>query len=350
MRMIWDKWLIWIVVQFIVWQLVFKIDSFVNFWVDYVICYYHNFIQFFTNILSRGIGEIFYILFALFFLFTISYSLKKRSFKSVYKFLFLILFMYNSVWGIIYYRQNFDVPANQEIKIELLKELYYYSLNEAITNRQAFLHDDQPMEIPFTISDYLKEFKQNQKLLANEKWVLNHSVLKNPSVVHSRFINVLNYSGVLGYYNPFVTESNINSSISDLKIGATIFHELAHQMGYASESEANFIAYYIGNASKKPEIKYFTNYKLMFYVLNLIGFTDPVFAKNELEQVPLAILEDRKAEIEFYSKYDGKVNDSFSFMNNQFLKMNNQEGVISYSKYIELVYFYHFNIKKASKN
>ena len=350
MRKKWSKWLLLLIGQIIIWQILFRIKPFVDFWVEHIISFNHQFIHASTQFFSTGVGELFYILLSIILVFLVYKAIQKRKPALILKVLFFLVLIYNSVWGIIYYRENFNLEHKEEIQIDRLKELYVYSLNEAISNRRLFLNDSARVKIDLTVADYLQEFKHNQKLLVKEDWINNKYQLKNPSVIHTRFTSVLDHAGVLGYYNPFVVESNINHTITDLKRGSTIFHELAHQLGYGSESEANFIAYYIGNVSDKPEIKYFTNYKLMFYLLNLIGMQDAAYAKSSFENIPKAILEDRDAEIAYYSQFDGSMNDSFSFMNNQFLKLNNQDGIISYSKYIELVYHYHYKIRKASKN
>ncbi|MBS7332741.1 MAG: DUF3810 family protein, partial [Weeksellaceae bacterium] len=206
--------------------------------------------------------------------------------------------------------------------------------------------------IDFTYNNdvYLKDVSQNLKKLEKESWI-NEIILPEKLVVkESIFSTLLSYSGVLGYYNPFTIESNINSNNSDLKTPFTISHELAHQLGFATENEANFIAYYLGVNSSNPEIKYAAHFKTTFSLLNAIYRHDSIFVKNELDNLPKGIKLDREAEKEYYKKYDGKLNDWFSNINDQFLKANNQEGIVSYSKYIELVVYYNsMQNKKANQ-
>ena len=62
--------------------------------------------------------------------------------------------------------------------------------------------------------------------------------------------------GYAGYLNPFTLESQINLKIPTLNLVTTILHETAHQMGYASEKEANFIAYQSAIKNDDPYIRY----------------------------------------------------------------------------------------------
>ena len=55
--------------------------------------------------------------------------------------------------------------------------------------------------------------------------------------------NLLCYTGITGIYSPFTGEANVNISSPDIYIPFTTLHEMAHQRGYASEDEANFLVY-----------------------------------------------------------------------------------------------------------
>ena len=72
------------------------------------------------------------------------------------------------------------------------------------------------------------------------------------------------YSGFLGYYNPFTGEAQVNITAPHFVIPFTACHEMAHQLGYGSESEASFIGYLITKYNNKPEliILYFDLFEL----------------------------------------------------------------------------------------
>ena len=55
---------------------------------------------------------------------------------------------------------------------------------------------------------------------------------------------------------PFTNEANVNSKIPQVLIPVTIYHELAHKNGFASESDANFIGFFNAYNNYNTEIQY----------------------------------------------------------------------------------------------
>ena len=47
--------------------------------------------------------------------------------------------------------------------------------------------------------------------------------------------------GFSGYLNPFTNEAQVDILIPKYQLPTTASHEVAHQLGYAAENEANFI-------------------------------------------------------------------------------------------------------------
>ena len=43
--------------------------------------------------------------------------------------------------------------------------------------------------------------------------------------------------------NPFTLEAQVNMRMPKINLPVTIAHEMAHQLGYAAENEANFIGF-----------------------------------------------------------------------------------------------------------
>lgn len=345
-----NKWLVILILQFLGWKFLFKYQDFVIFWYKYVTQSYNQIVYYITSRFSFPIGELFYILliFVLILIIFQFFKSKKLSnkFSLLFKCLSIVLFIYNSLWGIVNYKINFN---GSNIELNGLKVLYNNSLNELNCLRQTINPiENKPLEFVYENEYYINDIRLNLNKLEKENWINNFNIPKELVVKHSNFSSLLSQFGILGYYNPFTVESNINCNNSDLKTSFTISHELAHQMGFATENEANFIAYYLGVNSNIKEVQYAAHFKTTFSLLNAIYPHDSIYVKNELENLPEGIKVDREAEIEYYKQFDGSLNDLFSIMNNQFLKANNQEGLVSYSKYIELVYFYNLNQNKKA--
>ena len=237
-----------------------------------------------------------------------------------------IYFIYTFAWSVMYKKQTLTIDKEKiVIQPKILKEIYCYELDKAISARNLIEHNDSN----------------------NVKWLKNYRLLKDTQYKLSWISEMQNYMGILGYYNPFTAEANLNRYNTNLKQPATLFHEYGHQMGFASESEANFLAYYLGTKSRNPEINYSVYFKSIYTLLGSIYKSDPYFVKMELDNMHSKIKQDRKAELKHYLKYEGVTSDTFSELNNQFLKANNQEGTISYSKYVELIYLL-YQTKKAT--
>ena len=66
--------------------------------------------------------------------------------------------------------------------------------------------------------------------------------------------------GIKGYYNPFTNEANVNSRIPEILIPVTVYHELAHKKGFASESDANFIGFLNAYNNYDIDIQYSANF------------------------------------------------------------------------------------------
>jgi hypothetical protein len=66
---------------------------------------------------------------------------------------------------------------------------------------------------------------------------------EKPSIKPSLISVPLSYMGFGGYLNPFTNEAQVNDCLPKYNFPTTTLHEMAHQIGYASESEANFIGF-----------------------------------------------------------------------------------------------------------
>ena len=122
----------------------------------------------------------------------------------------------------------------------------------------------------------------------------------------------------------------------------TQLHETAHQFGFAPENEANFIGFLLGKESVHPDLIYISSFRAMRSILNRIFLYDPLFVKDFVEnKYSEGMKRDREYEIEISKKYGGPADDVFSLMNEAFLKMNNQEGLESYGRFVDLLIGFH---------
>ena len=105
------------------------------------------------------------------------------------------------------------------------------------------------------------------------------------SVKNSLFSTPLSYMGFGGYINPFTLEAQINTNIPAIQIPTTICHEIAHQIGYSAENEANFIGILASVNSNNKLVKYSGNVLALRYLLNELYQVD----KKSFDQLYLKI-------------------------------------------------------------
>src|SRR5690606_21437063 len=159
----------------------------------------------------------------------------------------------------------------------------------------------------------------------------------SPNLKASLVSTGFSYLGVSGYFVPFTSEAQYNTNQPDTKLLFTKMHETAHQWGFAAENEANFVGYLLGQESENIELNYVSNYKAMRSILNRILLVDPVYVQVMLFRYSDGMKRDRNYEKEILEKYSGKGDEAFSFMNEAFLRLNNQEGLESYGRFVELL-------------
>ena len=191
------------------------------------------------------------------------------------------------------------------------------------------------------LNSIYQEAYHGYQTVANEYGFLNY---RNRSVKGSLFSGIGDYMGFSGYYNPFTGEAQLRTDIPRILIPYIACHEMAHQLGYASESEANFVGYLAATASKDPYFLYSVYLDMFSYAqgeeILLYGkeknFTqfEQVIKQNRL-RLDTLVKQDRRAIREFFNKRKNRISPAVSGLYDQYLKMNKQlQGVNSYNEVI----------------
>ncbi len=293
--------------------------------------------------ISFSIGDAFYTLLSLFIIFKLIQIFRRKTRKkAVFQLLVLanvFYFVYQIFWGMLYFQKPIKEKLKPaEINNQILKELAIKEL-EICKKLREQLHENE--KGIFTLVDVKKiqlEVLQNQSKIPLEISKKKPIIYNN--IKPSLFSFIEGYTGILGYYNPFTSEAQYNQYLPDTYIPFTIAHESAHQLGFAREQEANFIAYMLGKNSTDISLKYATHYFTLRSLINALSYSDEVTAKKMLDSYSEAMKRDRNYELAFREKHSGKVDAFFGFTNDLFLKTNQQEGAITYSYFVELLVQY----------
>jgi len=293
-----------------------------------------------------SMGDVLYALLGIFILYFIITSFKKKTRnKSLLKLLIGInsfYFIYQIFWGMLYFQTPIIAKLKKgnisDTSLERRKELALKYLEKCKSTRKLVNQDKNGIFIVTDLKSIQKEILYQQSQLPS--FISSKKAPQINSFKPSLFKNIMSFTGILGYYNPFTAEAQYNSELPSTFLPFTSAHESSHQLGFAREQEANFVGYLIGVHSQNLELRYSTEYYTLKSLLNSIAYEDENFVKNVLKNYSPEMKKDRLYERAFIYKHQGLLDDFFGFTNNLFLKSNQQEGSVTYSYFINLLLHY----------
>lgn len=304
----------------------------------------------FSGSLSFSLGDVLYLILfvlALIYIGNLLYLLFKREIKlfqhrlgSGIAFITVIYLLFHLFWGFNYYKkplkEAYDVELNSLTELKLLAEIYY--LKAMAYRSQVEENEAGVFQSRLSVEELEALLSQSAVTIRQNYPELSFHSTAPANLKQSLFSEAFSYLGIGGYYNPFTNEGQFLSSQADTGKLFTKMHETAHQWGFATESEANFVGYLLGEESDEVELLYVSNFKAMRSLLNRIVYYDPYFVKSYVEnRYTEGMKRDRFNEIAISEKYTGISEDAFSYLNETFLKINNQEGLASYGRLVELL-------------
>jgi hypothetical protein len=204
---------------------------------------------------------------------------------------------------------------------------------------QITKNDSAKIVFPYSQNEAFNMNLNGYNNLAKEHSYFKYEIL---SVKKSLFSLPLTYMGFGGYLNPFTNEAQVNDLMPMYNFPLTSCHEMAHQIGFASESECNFIGVL---ASVKNENLYYQYSGYSFALRYCLGIwqvkNEKIF--NQLKKtVHVGILKNYQESHDFWEQYDTFIDKGFHILYDNFLKTNNQkDGMESYSKFVDLMLNYY---------
>ena len=246
----------------------------------------------------------------------------------------LLSLFFHLLWGLNYYR----IPLNKKLNynLEYNEDQLEQTLKSMIesTNKlhQSLTHTDSvAVQIPYSKIEIIEQLQANFSFkLADFK--------TQPYLKNSLWSTVLSYMGFAGYLNPLTLESQVNSKIPKLNYITTAAHEMAHQLGIASESEANFVAYYSCAFHSDPFIQ-FSGYSFALrYCYSELYKANPEKAKNQLLNLRPGVFKNFQQLSDFWKKFQNPFEPYFKKGYDSYLKVNGQaKGILSYNGMVGMV-------------
>lgn len=263
----------------------------------------------------------------------------KRSLRKMAIFVMLIYVLFNWMWAFNYNRLGsafqFQLKLAQYSKTDL------QILADTLQSKLALICKDSialQQNRNNNISNIKLECEKDYNLAEKAYPFIQYKTL---SIKRATLGSVGNYLGFLGYINPISLEAQLNQSIPTFFVPYVCCHEMAHQIGYASESEANLIGYMACKQSSQPVFRYSVYYDLMNYALNEIAYRDTALAKLYYVKLPQQVKIDRKFTRAFFNKYKNPISPIIDWGYDHYLKLNNQpHGKESYNEVIGWIIAY----------
>lgn len=247
----------------------------------------------------------------------------------------IVYILFSFFWGLNYYRQG--IAHQLQIKPAGIPYQDLKLLTDSLINEINASHPVKNGE-----KDSMLSFDTIRKLAVESYNDIKnqHDFLayKMPSIKKSSFSIVGNYLGFSGYYNPLSAEAQLNKHTPYFLIPFVTCHEMAHQLGYAKEDEANFVGYLVATNSPSKHFKYSANLEMFLYANRYIQRYDTAQAKANFRQLDSLVRQDLKFMYRFYAQYENKIEPVVKWMYGKYLQSNNQpKSMLTYNESIALL-------------
>lgn len=299
-----------------------------------------------------SIGDLFYaflvlvILFRAFRFFKLLFQKKltRKYFASglqqaIFFFLFVYVF-FNLLWGLNYNRRGIAFQLGLEVKQYTFADLD--TLTTAIQNKlneNAALVSEGQRD---SLNKKRSLFKEGYEAYQYAEEQFPFLKYRSKSVKPSLFSYLGNYLGFQGYYNPFSGEAQVNTTIPRFLEPFVTAHEIAHQLGYGKENEANFVAFLACRSFPSTAFKYSMYFDMYNYAMGEVVKRDTAAAGKFRRNLHPQAANDIRELRNFYRKYKNPVEPVITWGYSHYLKANNQPaGKLTYNEVVAWLIAYY---------
>lgn len=144
--------------------------------------------------------------------------------------------------------------------------------------------------------------------------------------------------GIAGIYIGLTAEGNVNVDQPSLSIPHAAAHETAHQLGIASENEAEFAAFLACMRSDDLFVRYSSVVQMLIAAGNALHRVAPDRYREIAATYSGGLKRDLAAHAAYWDAYEGPASERASDVNDSYLKHNEQPaGVQSYGEVVDLL-------------
>jgi hypothetical protein len=302
--------------------------------------------------LPFSFGDIFYSVSILYIIrwfvinFKRSYKDTKNWFIDVFSAITVIYFSFHLFWAMNYYRQPLHENLNlkAEYSTEELIKTTKILIEKSNNLHTSLTKNDSVMVIfPMTKNEVIKNTPVGYSILEKKYPHLNYHPVSLKKSLLSYPLTIMGFSG---YLNPLTNEAQVNYCIPVYKFPTTCAHEIAHQLGYAAENEANFMGFLASVNNPDPYFKYSGYTFALRHCLGELLRRDPKLYEKLATTINPGIYKNYQEVSDFWISHKNITEPVFRETYNSYLKANNQsKGMESYS-YVVALYVNFFMSKK----
>lgn len=261
---------------------------------------------------------------------TFNWNYWKKTILNLLLFSLLVYVSFNLFWGLNYNRKGVSHQFGYtDTSIQPEELLQTVSLLQSRVNKYYPLALKQRASLNQELMIFKEAMGAYDKLSKSQPF-LHYAP---PSVKSSLFGNLGNYIGYSGYYNPFSGEAQVNTTVPRFVLPYTTCHEIAHQLGYAKEQEANFIGFLAARSISNPNFRYAVYFELYLYARPYLHRQDSMALKKLDSLLLPGVKKDVRELKQFYLRFKTPVEAWVDAFYEQYLKANQQpDGHKSYGK------------------
>lgn len=246
-------------------------------------------------------------------------------------------------WGINHFRPRLNELMNlsqADNSVEQLSFMCEVLSNDAAEIRKNLYEDSEGV---FALKDgpdtHFDLLPQAYAALSKDHPIFEGELTVVKSV---HFSEALSSAGIAGMFMPYTSEANVNVDQPALLLLSSAAHEMAHQLGFAREDEANFIAYLACTYSQDASTQYSGIMLALINCANRLYREDPDLYYELYSSFSEQIQRDINAYNKYWLSFEGPLEDTMGQVNDSYLKFNQQGDSRSYNEMVTLLMAYYY--------
>ena len=293
-----------------------------------------------------SIGDILYFILSIWFLYFLYKNWgslwSRHRLRDFIMVLSVAYFTFHLMWGVNYYRLPISESFGLEASFSKAELIDVSSQFAAASNRfQEEITGDSSsiVSVPYTKKEIFALMQTGYHSLAETYPEMNY---QPRSIKASLFSTLLSYMGYGGYLNPFTQEGQVNRKLPSFRLPVVSAHEMAHQVGYSAENEANFLGYMASMKTGDPYAQYSGTTFGLSHCLAQLQAVDTTAYNQVVAKLNPGVKKNFNEAREFWISYQNPLEPLFQSAFDTFLKANRQEeGMASYNQVVALMIAYH---------